>query len=274
MVPETWKKWQYIDPEQAIPLLETIEDDLRTKFEKLRKEKFNQNTKGLVYEETLSEFLENYLGGAFQFLVRYGVLDMELKALSAFNPTENEFDVLALYKNAVPRLVHCKLVPYDSVAFIIEVKQTLKFPELEEDLKKFSKLKELKVNDQRFNFNTFFPPDLIKRPFRVLFYYEAKANMARVFKTLETYGDSWDICVILKQDIVFVNTTIPFFKRLHKEATFLQDPKYALIKTMVYACIFIERDYESSWLIFWNLIRSTIKTREESTANNGDTVKK
>ena len=115
---------------------------------------------------------------------------------------------------------------------------------------------------------------MIKRPFRVLFYYEAKAKRERVFKTLETYGDSWDICVVLKQDVVFVNTSIPYFKRLHKEATFLQDPKYALIKSMVYSCIFIERDYESSWLIFWNLIRATIKAPEEATANTGDAIKK
>ena len=86
-------------------LLDGIEQELRNRFNELRKQKYNSNTKGYDYEKILKEFFEYYIGGAFDLIIRVGTLDSELKVMSVLKPAENEFDVVALYKNAVPRLV-------------------------------------------------------------------------------------------------------------------------------------------------------------------------
>lgn len=252
------EEWEIPPKEQAIEILTRIEEQLKTKFEELRNEKYNQNTKGYDYEEIVKQFLEDYIGGGFEVLIRMGVLDAELKVLNFLKPTENEFDVIGLYRNAVPKLVHRRLVPYDSVAFIFEIKQTLTITNLKDDLAKFERIKNLKINKQRFNFNCWFPKNLIKRPLRVLFYYELHANIEKVCELLNS-SDSWDLCVILKEDNVLMNSTIPFVKEQFKQAKFVQFPEFALTKTLQFTTVFIEHDYVSSWIIFWNLIRSTLE---------------
>jgi hypothetical protein len=253
-----WEEWEYVPKEQAVEVLKRIEEQLTTKFGELRDEKYNPNTKGYDYEEIVRQFYEDYVGGGFEVLIRMGILDVELKALSVLKPTENEFDIVGLYKNAVPKLVHRRLVPYDSVAFIIEVKQTLTTTSLEEDLSKFAKLKDLKVNKERFNFSCWFPQNTIKRPIRVLFYYEKQADIEKVWQLLESF-DAWDLCVILKENVVYTNSTIPFVEKSFRGSKFAQSPNFALVKTLLFTVAFIDRDYVSSWLIFWNLIRSTME---------------
>ncbi|MCL5949332.1 MAG: hypothetical protein M1490_02505 [Candidatus Bathyarchaeota archaeon] len=247
-----------IDNKQAIEILTKIEEQLIIKFDKLRKQKYNPNTKGYDYEEIVKQFYEDYVGGAFDVQIRMGILDAELKALSVFSSGENEFDVIGTYRTAVPRIVHQRLVPYDSVAFIIEVKQTLTINKLKDDLAKLCKLKELRTNKQRFNFNTWFPPNLLWRPTRVLFYYEARANRDKVCDLLEK-SEAWDLCIVLKDNNVLMNSTIPSMKTSRfKDAKFIQHPDFALVKTLLFTCIYIERDYVSSWELFSNLIRATL----------------
>jgi hypothetical protein len=261
---KTWERWQYIQRDEAIKLLDTIEEQLKTKFAELRDQRYNPNTKGYDYEEIVKEFFEAYVGGAFELLIRVGLLDVELKVLSVLKPSENEFDVVALYKNAVPRLVQHRLVPYDSVAFIIEVKQTLTLPNLEADLLKLSKLDELQITPERICSNTgFFTQYQLKRPIRLLFYYEVQADMEKVYETLSgKYANAWDICVILTENVVFTNSTLPFVKQNWTADYFSQSPNHALTKAMFFTCAFIQNDYVNSWLIFWNLFRSSLETEK------------
>ncbi len=90
---------------------------LLTRFDQLRNERYNPNTEGYDFEEIVKQFYEDYLGGAFDVKMRMGILDSELKALSVLKSEENEFDVLGIYRNAVPKLVHRRLVPYDKSRF-------------------------------------------------------------------------------------------------------------------------------------------------------------
>ena len=133
-------------PEEAEKLLASFEKQLILKFEAIREEIIPPNTKGGEYEEIVKKFFEDYIGDAFEFLTRFGVLDIELKVNSIYKTGENEFDVVAIYRDAVPKLRHHRLVPYDAVAFIIEVKQNLRLSFLKKDLMKLRKLNELKVH--------------------------------------------------------------------------------------------------------------------------------
>jgi hypothetical protein len=261
-------KYQYIEPkEEAESLLASIEEQLKTRFQEIRDEKYNPNTKGYDYEKILQSFFKNYLGGAFDFLIRVGVLDIELKIKSVLKSVENEFDVVAIYKDAVPKLVHHRLVPYDSVAFITEAKQTLTLPKLEEDLQKFEKLRTLQVADNRrrtFADKRVITVPRIHRPLRFLFYYEAEADMEKVRQLLECeHKDAWDICVVLKRNAVIVNTTLPFVKTVWFKDSPVWEGKYPLLKGMFFTCTSIEGDFVDSWLIFWNLFRSTVHEKNE-----------
>jgi hypothetical protein len=269
-VPQFHERFEYVTQEQAHRLLGKIERQLNNKFSELREENYCPNTKGYDYEKALRDFFDSYLGGAFDFEVRYGVLDVELRVKSALKSTENEFDVVAVFKNAVPRLVFKRLVPYDSVAFITETKQTLTILFLKADLRKFSKLEKLKVDEYRgrllnTRFNPFMKNDiLIRRPLRFLFYYERKADYGKIFQTLRgPHGQFWDVCVILKDERVFLNSSLPIIQATSKGASFVQDIKYPLLKAMFYTCVSVEGSYIDSWLIFWNLFRSISKTNSQ-----------
>jgi len=256
MFPEN--KASYVDSDEAKDLLNSIEDQLSRRFEEIRDDKYNPNTKGYDYEEIAKIFLENYLGGAFDFSQRFGVLDIELKANSIFDPRENEFDILALYKNAVPKLVYGRFIPYDSVAFIVEVKQTLKLDNLEKDLLKFSKLNELIVGTRFLLPRPYetYSPLKIDRPVRILLYYEASIDKDKGFNLLnEKYSDSWDILLIVKEGEVYLNTTLPLVTTAFKSTEFTWG-KIPLLIMMFTTCISIHGDFVNSWGIFWNLLRS------------------
>ena len=246
--------------EEAKRVLDGIERQLNNRFDELRSEKYNPNTKGFDYELVLKSFFDSYLGGAFDFLVRVGILDVELKVKSVLKPAQNEFDVVAIYKNAVPKLVFQRLVPYDSVAFIVEAKQTLTLRDLKADLLKFGKLDELRTGTLRL----ILLPKLmnkqgrevaLKRPLRFLFYYESKANDEKVQQLLSgELGKFWDICVIFKRNLVLLNLTLPI--RFRKGEQYVGDFDYPLLKAMWFTSLNIEGVYVDSWSIFFNLFLS------------------
>jgi len=226
-------KYLLVNPEKAERLLSAIEKQLIHKFQELRNEEYNPNTKGYDYEKILKKFFENYLSGAFDFLVRFGVLDVELKINSMLEPRKNEFDVIAVYKNAVPKMIHRRFIPYDSVAFITEAAQTLTLQKLKADLTKLEKLSCLQTGHRNMCHNSrtlMFP---INRPLRMLFYYESKANADPVEQLLlHEHKDVWDILVILNSHFVIYNTTLPLVTKVWKYNSPKPDLKYPLLKAM------------------------------------------
>jgi hypothetical protein len=253
----TSDKYQLVKPEEAKRLLSAIEKQLAHRFQEIRDEKYNPNTKGYDYEEILKKFFENYLGGAFDFYIRLGVLDVELKINSMLEPRKNEFDVIAVYKNAVPKVIHLRFIPYDSVAFITEAAQTLTLQKLKADLKKLERLNCLQIGRRNICHSSrtlMFP---INRPLRMLFYYESKANADAVEQLLlhERKG-VWDILVIMNSHFVIYNTTLPLVTKVWKYSSPTVDLEYPLLKAMFLTCASIEGDFIDSWLIFWNLFRS------------------
>ena len=58
--------------DESKEILDAIEKQLRNRFQEIFDEKYNQNTKGFDYEQLIGEFLQEYLDGAFDFLIRLG----------------------------------------------------------------------------------------------------------------------------------------------------------------------------------------------------------
>ena len=256
-------EYHYIDKKEAKQYLDAIEEELKNNFQKIRSQKYCPNTKGYDYEDILKKYFEEYLSGGFEFFTRVGILDNQLKVNKIFKKTENEFDVVAIYKNSVPRFVMHRLVPYDSVAFITEVKQTLTLQTLRDDLTKLNKLSKLPIPTNRRRISSdsrMFNHLIIGRPIRVLFYYEIKAKMDKVFDLLKgSNASSWDICIVFKENIVIFNSTLPFVQFMRKEASFIREYEYSLLKGLFYICASLEGEYVDSWIIFWNLFRSLVR---------------
>lgn len=263
-LPQFNEKFDHIPEREAKRLLGAIEQQLNNRFNEIRSEKYNPNTKGFDYEIVLKDFLNSYLNGGFNFFVRVGILDVGLKVKSVLKAKQNEFDVVAVYKNAIPKLVYQRLVPYDSVAFIAEAKQTLTLTSLKKDLERFRKVAELKTGRYRFHLlpqihdrEGKYP--FLERPLRMLFYYEAKAKGEKVHELLcGELGQFWDICVILKKEVVLLNSTLPIVKKVRKPEHYIQEPKYPLIKAMCFTCVSIDATFVDSWNIFWNLFKSIL----------------
>jgi hypothetical protein len=97
----------------------------------------------------------------------------------------------------------------------------------------------------------------LKRPLRFLFYYEAGADEKEVHQLLcGEFGKFWDICVIFKENVIWLNSTLPLVRRQWKDLLCVRDVNSPLLKAMAYTSVSIEGFYLDSWLIFWNLFRS------------------
>ena len=222
--------------ENVTKILDGIEKGLKNKFEFIREQTFNPNTKGGEFEKILKRFFESYLSGLLDFHVRVSLIDTELDAFTVFSSGENEFDVVATFKTTVPKIVleleSTAFLPYDSVAFVTEVKQELSKTALENDLKKLEKLTKLKTSEKRFgvlitgNYT-------IKRPLRILFYYESRIAQETMYELLVNYMNAWDFVIILKDNMLLGNSCIPSIgKRFDTEKPMSFD-RYVLLFLML-----------------------------------------
>ncbi len=244
---------KYVNAKEAGDLLDSIEKTLTIEFERIRELKYNPNTKGSDYEEVLSTFLKEYLNGAFDFFTRVGVLDDECTIHNFLKETSNEFDIVAIYQDAVPKVVfERRLVPYDSVAFIIEVKKTLTLPLIKADLEKFEKLNNIRVSQQH-------EKSMLNRPVRALFYCESQIDTEELTALLLNKEQAWDLCIILDREVIILNRNLPLKKVLFKSNEHLWEGKNPLLKGMFFASVSSNADIRKGWMLYWNLFRSSAK---------------
>ncbi|MCK4405690.1 MAG: hypothetical protein KAV43_04215 [Hadesarchaea archaeon] len=244
------------DKEKARAIVQSMEGRLRDEFARLRKVIFNPNVKGQEYELRVKEFFEPYLMGVYDFHVRCSLLDAELKAFSIFSQVENEFDVVATHKIASPRLVlktgTSAFVPYDAVAFVISVKQTLSLPALEKDLDKYQKVGQLPFSK--------LGPALegkytIERPMRVLLYSEGGLSNSVLGKLLEM-KQVWDILENVSEDTLITNDNLPFTRALAKKEPSLEFKEHSLAMLMLFLSVSIPSPLGlNTGNLLFNLIR-------------------
>ena len=238
-------------------LLEATEEELKSRFYKLREKHFNRNTKGYEYEKILKAFLEPYLGGLFDFHIRVPLIDSEMEILSTFSLDENDFDVVCTYKTAIPKIVfkayETSFLPYDAVAFIVEVKQTLTKTSLEDDLKKLDKLHKLEVG-KRFgvHFSTKYS---IQRPLRILFYYESDIAEETLLVLQKKYQNAWDFITILMDGTIFGNPSMPIIGERLKTGKIAVAKSHPLLRLMLYTTTSLPcPPIVNTWSLFINLL--------------------
>lgn len=245
-------------------LLDAADEGLRNRFKETKKLLFNSNSKGGNYENILAQYLESYLGNLVDFHTRSGILDAGLEALTLFSLGENEFDIVATYNTASPKIVikhgNISYIPWDAVAFLIEVKQTLTTDNLRHDLKKLDKAKKLHLSN-RFE-SKLGPITRVDFPLKILFYYENKVAQETLEDILVSNDDFWDILVIFQEDRMYANSRLPFITRLQyilksDKQRFARFNEYSLIQFLiVLQSSLMSSHYVNAITVFYNLLRA------------------
>jgi hypothetical protein len=230
--------------EKALQLLNDIDNELRSSFEKIKSVAASTGRKGSEYEALVGDFLNEYLGGAFQAYQGVRLIDRGLRALTHLSTKENEFDVVAVYQGAVPRVVlelrEIVVVPYDAVAFVVEVKQSLDASSIKDGLEKLSRLNELDITPKRFGVNVAGDYVFTERPLRWLFAFERKLSDSALSESLARFGSGTDLVTILRQNEMLVRTSLPVIAKRFVGATkpfILSKEHSALLSSLLHVLV-------------------------------------
>lgn len=216
------------DPEA---LIRGFSEKLRSQWEQHRRQSFNPNTKGAAFENTLKRFLLDYYRGIYHIRTRTAVIDRYLECFEVFNAGENEFDVVASFRQAIPELVlesgEMKWVTYEGVAFVCEVKSELNATALKSDLKKFAKLKSLDQENPKDRFPTRYggtqisiEPEkgvkegsrqaTVEHQLKCLIYDKSSISHSTLMQVLHTDTEIWDLLLVVDENVLFVSSELPF----------------------------------------------------------------
>lgn len=211
-----------IKKKEANKIANGIESMVEKKFEGYKNLSYNTNTKGYDYEFAIFKILKEYLSSRFNFYLRSHLIDKEMKYLETLSKKgENEIDIIATFKSTIPKIIlktdKTYFVPYDAVAFLVEVKSILNRQNLIKDLNKLEKIASLPINSNRFGGYIGSKFAITDRPLRILIYAETSITQ----KTLEYIllnNEFWDLIYVVKDRVTIGNkTNIPFIKFLIKE---------------------------------------------------------
>ncbi len=209
---------------QAQKIINGISRDIISEFEKFRDIQANTNTKGGVYEKTVSEFFTVYLGSRFDFHTRAHLLDINMEYLELLSLGQNEIDVVATFNSAYPKIIlklgGVNFVAYDSVAFLAEIKTTLDKTNLTKDLIKFEKINGLSLSEFKIRVGgAFIGGDyIVEKPLRILFYFDSEIQEATREELLVNHYLAWDIMLIVQKKEIVLNSSLPMVKFLMQKS--------------------------------------------------------
>lgn len=204
-------------PEIVNELLNGLRERLKSRWKECRKQSFSPNTKGAAYEKALANFLKDYIGGVYNIHTRTAIIDDELKCFDLFSIEENEFDIVATYKQSKPQIIFeaesMKWVPYNAVPFICEVKSSLSTSNLRSDLEKTTKLSKI---EREGGFGVTIGGNMtVDYQLKFLVYDEAPSiDMKTVYDILEENMEGWELVLLVEDDELIANPRLPFSKIL------------------------------------------------------------
>lgn len=203
--------------EQTKLIIEKIENELMDELRRIMELQIPPTVKGGSYEDSIKDFFEKYLGSIYDFHTRVSIIDFLGLCFEKFKPIENEFDIVATFRTAIPRIIlQCKqqkFVPYDSVAFVIQVKQDLDKGKLKSDLEKLKRIRHLPLNPRRMPVGVEYQQRLYvgsttMLPVNVLFYLRSSISNETIESLLKEFREFWDFLVIAEDGKLLINHRI------------------------------------------------------------------
>lgn len=204
---------------ESVKLLESIDRELRSEFDRIKPTSAHSAIKGAEYQESVRDFLEKYLGGRLEFHTNARLVDSELQAFEKMSTKENDFDVVGIFRNAIPKVLikgkQITTIPFDAVALVVEVKQTLDASSLRDGLKKLQTLNYMKPSKDRFlSIVSRFEYTFDERPLRWLFAFERSLKSETMDKVLREFPkDTVDFITILENNEIIGRTTLPIYEK-------------------------------------------------------------
>lgn len=215
--------------EEIVTLFEGIQEQLNQDWIRFRDQHHNPSNKGASYEEALGDFLHKYYKGVYEIQTETVVIDKNLDVFESFDTSrgEHEIDLVGLFESARPRIVfdigEMTYVPLTGVAFLCEVKSKIDSGRLEKDLSKLRKVSDLaKKEDRSFPFSqtgNYTTENQIK----CLVYDENSISEETLVDKLIENRESWDLLLLVQDNVLFVNSTLPIFNDISGPADIFSD---------------------------------------------------
>lgn len=214
---------------EIVSLFEGIREQLSHDWNKFREQHHNPSNKGASYEEALGDFLTKYYRGVYEIQTQSVIIDENLNVFDLFDTSrgEHEIDLVGLFESARPRIVfdvgEMTYVPLIGAAFLCEVKSKIDSGRLEKDLKKLRKVSELAKKEQRSFAISQTGSYTTNSQIKCLVYDERSISDERLVDELIEYQDAWDLLLIVQDDVLFVNSSLPIFDDIRGPAEFFSD---------------------------------------------------
>lgn len=203
-------------------LIANFQTQLEHQWSRFRDIEGDDSSRGSSYETALQDLLREYFGGRFDILSNCSIMDSELACFDAFGKNaKNEIDVVALFSHASPRIIlretNMNWVPLEGVSFLCEVKSRIDKGRLESDLKKLEILRGLEVDpDDRFGTKVHGDYSVDHQVHCLV--YDRSSIADETLDALLSDSTAWDIILLVEDDTLIVNGTLPVFKYLQSMA--------------------------------------------------------
>lgn len=207
-------------------LIQNFQTQLEHQWQRFRRPEGDDTARGNSYESALKDLLDEYFGGRFDVISNCSVMDADLACFDSFGQgAQNEVDVLALFSHATPRVVlreaELNWVPLEGVSLLCEVKSRVDKGRLESDLRKLEILRELEVDpDDRFS-TKISGEYTVDHQIHCLVY--DRGHIAdETLNTALADSTAWDVVLLVEDDTLIVNETLPFVEYLSPLAVLSQ----------------------------------------------------
>lgn len=203
-------------------LIRNFQTQLEHQWQRYRGTEGDDSARGSSYESALQDLLDEYFGGRFDIWSNCSVMDSQLACFDTFEKNaQNEIDVVALFSQASPRIVLREMdmnwVPLEGISFLCEVKSRVDKGRLESDLRKLEILRELEIDpDDRF-------PTKVHGDYTVdhqlhCLIYDKGTISDDTLNSLLDGSDAWDLVLLVEDDTLIVNGTLPILPHLRSMA--------------------------------------------------------
>lgn len=209
-------------------LINNFQTQLEQEWSRFRNMEGDDSARGSSYESAFRDLLTEYFGGRFDIYTNCSVMDTNLSCFDEFgNGVNNEVDVVSLFSHATPRIVlregDMTWVPLEGVSFLCEIKSQVDKRRLSSDLKKLSILRNLEL-DPNDRFGVTVSGDYsVEHQIHCLVYDKSSISDDSLNSLLED-TDVWDLVLLVEDDVLIVNQTLPVQQFLMPVAAASQIP--------------------------------------------------